>query len=145
MKQVIRYETIDGKLFINKDDAIKHEKLYDESIAIYNLLGADIPSELDNGNGILLIDTTSYDLAVSKTKELKKIRNLSDYDITSRECYDDPYLGRISFVFKCILHTAHDLEYVARVDQSYFVDNQHKIGKKVVYCHMGQKQKSFSM
>lgn len=35
MEQVIRYETIDGKLFINKDDAIKHEKLYDESIAIY--------------------------------------------------------------------------------------------------------------
>lgn len=145
MKQVIRYETIDGKLFDNEEQAIKHEELYDQSMTIYGLLGGEFPSELDNGNGVLLIDATSYDLAVSKTKELKKIRNLSDYDITSRECYDDPYLGRISFAFKCIIHTAHDLEYVGRVDQAYFVDNQHKLGKNVVYCHNGQKQKSFSM
>lgn len=135
INEIKKFKTSDNQLFDALDEALKHEKLKTMVNEIIQLLGGEkediCPDSCDfsNGEGYYILDKEKLKLAGELSIKLQEELGLDEYELTSRVCYENDYLGHISQKLSCI--TSLDDGTKIRVGQAYYANNLDKLGNKI--------------
>ncbi len=125
-----KFKTNDGKLFDNKKEALDYQKYTNVSNYIIELLGGNIndDNKFGSGESYYVLNKDKLEQASKLIQSLKDELGYKDYEITSRRCYEDDYLSKISSIVCCICESQKNKNLIIRVGQPYFVKNQDKLG-----------------
>lgn len=134
IKEVKKFETLDGKQFKNLIEAKNHQQLKSFQDEIMYLLGGysneiDPTGNFTNGDGYYILDKEKLKLAGQLTILFQEELGLSEYPLNSRMCYDNEYLNSISHTVNCIT-TLEDGTKI-RVGQPFFTSNINQLGDKI--------------
>lgn len=135
IKEIKKFETLDGKQFKNLIEAKNHQQLKSFQDEIMYLLGG-YTNEIDpnssgftNGDGYYVLDKEKLKLAGQLTILFQEELGLSEYPLNSRMCYDNEYLSSISHTVNCIT-TLEDGTKI-RVGQPFYAANIDQLGDKI--------------